>query len=97
MQHLKLAFENSQNSIPNEIQKLFNFCSYDHTASLALKSVRSNCLEIPWVKSVNFGNKSVRYHCVTLWNHFVTKGIKLDSKTSLNMKKYTTSTNSKGN
>ena len=85
MQHLKLTFEHTKNVTPVELRKLFNICSYEHSASLSLKSVRKKCLEIPKTKTVLFGNKSLRYHCVTLWNHFVTNVINLDAKTNLDM------------
>ena len=85
MQHLKLAFEHSLNAIPTELRKLFTFCSYEHVANMAFKSVRKKCLEIPRIKSVLFGDKSVRNHCATLWKYFVTKVIKLDEINNLDM------------
>ena len=81
LQQLKLAYEYCNNLIPHDLRKLFNCSSDIHTTSLtSLNSVQKNCLIIPLIKTVHSGEKSLKFQCVHLWNHFMTKPIPLQAK-----------------
>ena len=49
-----------------------------HTTNLELKSAWTYLLYIPSIKTVTYGNKSIKYHCAELWNSTFKKGIAID-------------------
>ena len=80
LQQLKHAYEYCNNLIPYNLRNLFN-CSYEiHTTNLTLRSVQKHCLIIPPIKTVHSGEKSLKFQCACLWNHFMTKSIPLQAK-----------------
>ena len=74
LQQLKLAYEYCNNLIPQDLRTFFN-CSFEtHTSTLtSLSSVQKSFLTIPTIKTVHSGNKSLKFQCASLWNHFMTK------------------------
>ena len=81
LQLLKLAYEYCNNLIPHDLRTFFKCSSETHTSSLtSLRSVQKGCLTIPKIKTTHSGNKSLKFQCATLWNHFMTKPIHLRAK-----------------
>jgi hypothetical protein len=81
LQQLKLAYEYCNNLIPQDLRTFFNCSSEIHTSTLtSLNSVQKSCLTIPSFKTVHSGNKSLKFQCSSLWNHFMTKTIPLRAK-----------------
>ena len=81
LQQLKLTYEYNNNLIPQDLRTFFKSSFETHALYLtSLNSVLKNCLAIPLVKTVHSGNKSLKFQCPTLWNHFVTKNIPLRAK-----------------
>ena len=81
LQQLKLAYEYCNNLIPQDLQLFFN-CTFETLTSnlTSLNSVEKSCLTIPTIKTVHSGNKSLKFQCAFLWNHFMTKKIPLRAK-----------------
>ena len=73
LNHLKLTYEFHNKILPEDINKLFNYCSTIHTTNLELNSSRKNCIFIPTIQTAHSGNNSLKYHCAVLWNDFMTK------------------------
>ena len=80
-QHLKLVYELFKNVLPDYLHSLFDLSrdihdlhglfdlSRDiHTTNLELKSAQKYLLYIPSIKTVTYGNKSIKYHCAELGN-----------------------------
>ena len=80
LQQLKLAYEYCNNLIPHDLRNLLNCSSEIHTTNRTSRSVQKNCLIIPVIKTVHSGEKSLKFQCVRLWNHFMTKPIPLQAK-----------------
>ena len=81
LEQLKLAYQYCNNLIPVDLRSLFKCSSEVHTSTLtSLRSVHKGCLIVPKIKSVHSGNKSLKFQCATLWNHFMTKAIPLQPK-----------------
>ena len=80
LQQLKLAYEYCNNLIPYDLRNFFNCSSEIHTTNLTLRSIHKHCLIIPPIKTVHSGNKSLKFQCASLWNHFMTKSIPLRAK-----------------
>ena len=49
-------------------QDLFTFSSVIHTTNRILNSAHKNFLHISSIESVTYGNKSIKFHCLKLWN-----------------------------
>ena len=84
---LKLAFEFYRGLIHMDLCSLFKKSEDVHTTNLNLNSNRKNCLFLPSVKTVNYGSRSLRYQCASIWNYFMTSKIRLDDKSILDMSK----------
>ena len=68
------------NSLPTDLQA-FAFSSDVHSTYLQQNSGRISIIHIPSIKTVIYGNKSVKYHCADLWNKTFKSGIAIDNKT----------------
>ena len=79
LQQLKLAYEYCNNLIPQDLRTFFNCCFETHTLT-SLRSIQKGCLTIPTIKTEHSGNKSLKFQCATLWNHYMTKPIPLRAK-----------------
>ena len=73
------------NSLPTELQALFAFSSDVHSTNLQQNSGRISIIHIPSIKTVIYGNKSVKYHCGDLWNKTFKSGIAIDNNTKINV------------
>ena len=67
-------------SLRNGYKKLRN-----ETTNLSLISTQKNLLHIPRIKTVTYGNKSIKFHCAKLWNDTFKKGIAIDNKIKNNV------------
>ena len=79
LHQLKLVYEFCKQTIPTDLQNLFTFSSDIHTTNLVLNSAHKNFIHIPSIKTVTYGNKSIKFHCAKLWNDTFRKGIAIDN------------------
>jgi hypothetical protein len=84
-QQLKLVYEFYNNVLPTDLQNLFSSSSDIHSTNLKLKSVYKKLLFIPRIKTVTYGNKSIKYHCAELWNNTFKNGISIDKNVKNNV------------
>ena len=80
-QQLKITYDFHNNSLPHQVQNLFNYCDNVHGNNLVMNLVssRKRLLSIPRIKTIYSGQRSLKYHCVKLWNEVLTSGISIDS------------------
>ena len=103
LNHIKLAYEFTLNSLPIDIQGLFSLSRNTVTSNMLLNSIRKNHLLIPQINHVYSGIKSLRYQVPSQWNNFMnmasSKKIILSNNPNdyLDTKKLTTFINSKEN
>ena len=62
------------------ICKMFIFSSDIYTTSFELNSFRKRLLHIPHIKTVTYGNKSLKFHCAELWNDSFRNGISIEQR-----------------
>ena len=58
---------------------LFSYIHETHTTNLELKSDHTNLLSVLNIRTVTYGNKSIKYHCACLWNYFFNKDIPIEA------------------
>ena len=85
LQQLKLVYEFCKDVLPDDLQNLFKFSSDVHSTNLTLNSVYKKLLHIPNIKTVTYGNKSIKYHCAVLWNYIFKNGISIDNNRNHNV------------
>ena len=78
LHQLNVVYQFYNKVIPLDLQKLFIFNSDIHTTNLQLNSTRKNLLHIPSIKTVTYGNKSIKFLCANLWNDTFKNGIAID-------------------
>ena len=78
LQQLQLVYD----FYDNRLQNLFTFSSDIHTTNFKLKSAYENFIHIPGIKTVTYGNKSIKFHCAELWNDKLKNGISVDDDVS---------------
>ena len=64
-QQLKLSYEFYKNLLPTDIQNLFQLVKDIHYYET--NSATRNLWHIPQIHTTSNGNKSLKYHCPTLW------------------------------
>ena len=84
LNQLKLVYEFYKNALPIDLHNLFNFNCDIHKTNLELNSVRKQYLHIPSINTTSYGNKSLRYHCASLWNNTFKQGIVMDENSNHN-------------
>ena len=84
-QQLKLVYEFCKDALPDDLQNLFKFSSDVHSTNLTLNSAYKKLLHIPNIKTVTYGNKSIKYHCAVLWNIIFKNGITIDKHRNHNV------------
>ena len=77
-QQLKLSYEFYKNQLPTTIQNLFQLVKDIHT-------YETNLLHIPQIHTTSYGNKSLKYHCPTLWNSTIKNKIAVDKNVNINI------------
>ena len=85
-QQLKLVYDFYDNRLPTDLKSLFIFSSDIHTTNFELNSARKNFIHIPSIKTVTYGNKSIKFHCAELWNEKFKNGIAIDEDVNHNVK-----------
>ena len=85
LQQLQLVYDFYDNRLPKDLKNLFTFSSDIHTTNFKLKSAYKNLIHIPGIKTVNYGNKSINFHCAELWNDKLKNGISIDDDVSHNV------------
>ena len=85
VQQSKLVYDYFTNNLPIDLTKLFSLSSEIHTTDLHLNSARKNLFHISKIKTVTYGNKSIKHHCATLWNETFKNGIAINSDTRKNI------------
>ena len=80
MQQLKVSYDFQDKSLPDDLMDLFRLSTNVHTTNQTLNSALNNLIHIPKIKTVTYGNNSIRYHCAKLWNQmFRTGSFRIDS------------------
>ena len=59
--------------------EFFSYRHEAHTTNLELKSDQMSMLSVPNIRTVTYGNKSIKYHCARLWNSFLNKVVPTDA------------------
>ena len=71
---LKVAYDFHDKSLPDDLMDLFRLSTNVHTTNQTLNSALNNLIHIPKIKTVSYGNHSIRYHCAKLWNQMFRNG-----------------------
>ena len=74
LQQLKVAYDFHDKNLPDDLMDLFRLSSNVHTTNQILNSALNNLIHIPKIKTVSYGNHSIRYHCAKLWNQMFRNG-----------------------
>ena len=61
-------------SLPDDLMNLFRLSTNVHTTNQTLNSALNNLIHIPKIRTVSYGNHSIRYHCAQLWNQMFRNG-----------------------
>ena len=85
LQQLQLVYDFYDNRLPKDWKNLFTFSSDIHTTNFKLQSAYKNFIHIPGIKTVTYGNKSIKFHCAELWNDKLKNGISIDGDVSHNV------------
>ena len=85
LQQLKLAYEYWNKLLPDDLVSLFVPRNEKQTTNFSLRSSDKNFLSIPKTKTVHAGNRSLRYQCSLLWNHFISNDICTSPSSTLSM------------
>ena len=70
IEQLKLAFQFKNNSLPNDLRKLFQ----SNINIFNTRNMLQGGLKVPKITTVSYGNRSLRYNVPVLWNDFI-KGL----------------------
>ena len=73
MHQLRVSFDFLNNLLPSDLMSLFQRSSDVHP-NLDLNSSVNNLLYIPHINTTTYGNKSIKYYFVRLWNEFFKSG-----------------------
>ena len=66
-----------------DLMDLFQLSTNVHTTNQTLNSALNNLIHIPKIKTVTYGNNSIRYHCANLWNQMFRNGtFRIDSNSA---------------
>ena len=71
---LKVTYDFHDKSLPDDLMDLFRLSTNVHTTNQILNSTLNNLIHIPKIKTVSYGNHSIRYHCARLWNQMFRNG-----------------------
>ena len=82
-QQLKLSYEFYKNQLPTAIQSLFQLVKDIHTYET--NSATRQLLHISQIHTTSYGNKSLKYHCPTLWNSTIKNNIAIDNNVNTNI------------
>ena len=74
LQQLKVVYDFHDKTLPDNLMDLFILSSNIHTTNQTLNSALNNLIHIPKIKTVSYGNHSIRYHCAKLWNQMFRNG-----------------------
>ena len=85
LQQLTLVYAYFGSSIPKDLQNLFSTNTDIDITNLRLRSANKGLLHIPAIKTVTYGNKSIKYHCSKLWNETFRNVIRMDSNLKHNV------------
>ena len=87
LQQLKVVYDFHDKSLPDDLMGLFKLSTTVHTTNQILNSALNNLIHIPKIKTVSYGNHSIRYHCAQLWNQkFRTGSFNIDSNPANDIK-----------
>ena len=79
-QQLRIAYDFYTNSLPSDLQKLFQLDSDVH--NYETNSSVKHLIHIPQINTVTYGNKSIKYHCPILWNFTIKNKISIDENSA---------------
>ena len=85
LQQLKLVYEFTNKIVPMDLMSFFSYRHEAHTTNLELKSDQMNMLSAPNIRTVTYGNKSIKYHCARLWNSFLNNVVPTDANFDNNL------------
>ena len=86
-QQLKVTYDFHDKSLPDDLMDLFLLNTNVHTTNQILNSALNNLIHIPKIKTVSYGNNSIRYHCAKLWNQMFRNGtFRIDSNPANDVK-----------
>ena len=71
--------------MPTDLKSFFSYRHEEHTTNLELKSDQMNMLSVPNIRTVTYGNKSIKYHCARLWNSILNKVVPTDANFDNNL------------
>ena len=67
IEQLKLAYQFKNNSLPNDLRKLFQ----SNINIFNTRNMVQGGLKVPKITTVSYGNRSLRFKVPILWNDFV--------------------------
>ena len=80
IQQVKVVYDFHDKCLPDDLMGLFRLSTNIHITNLILNSALNNLIHIPKIKTVTYGNHSIRYHCAKLWNEMFPTGVfRIDS------------------
>ena len=74
MHQLKVVYDFHDKSLPDDLMDIFRLTTNVHTTNQILNSALNNLIHIPKIRTVTYGNNSIRYHCAKLWNDMFRSG-----------------------
>ena len=74
LQQLKVVYDFQDKTLPDDLMDLFRLSSNVHSTNQTLNSALNNLIHIPKIKTVSYGNHSIRYHCAKIWNQMFRNG-----------------------
>ena len=89
LQQLKVVYDFQDKSLPDDLMDLFRLSTNVHTTNRTLNSALNSLIHIPKIRTVSYGNHSIRYHCAKLWNQMFRHGsFRIDSNQANDVKLY---------
>lgn len=80
LHQLKVVYDFQDKTLPDDLMDLFRLSSNIHSTNQTLNSALNNLIHIPKIKTVSYGNHSIRYHCAKIWNQMFRNGsFRIDS------------------
>ena len=87
IQQLKVVYDFHDKCLPDDLMHLFRLSTNVHATNQILNSALNNLIHIPKIKTVTYGNNSIRYHCAKMWNEmFPTGTFNIDSNPNNDIK-----------
>ena len=83
-QQLKLIYDYHKNMLPADIHNLFVLISDVHVHD---NRYAKYLLHIPEIQTATYGNKSIKYHCPSIWNNTVRHGISVAADKTVNIER----------